>query len=362
MIRVSRTVLPPLEEYVAYLEQLWDSAWVTNNGVLLRTLESRLAETLGVEHVVVVANGTLAIQLALRALELHGEVITTPFSYVATASSLVWEGCRPVFADIEADTLTLDPARAEALVTPATTGILATHVYGVPCDVEVLARLAERKGLRLVYDAAHAFGVRYRGRSLLTWGDASTLSFHATKLFHTVEGGAVVTANPSLAEAVRRLRSFGQTSPDVFVEPGINAKASEFHAAMGLCLLPRLPALIAGRREIAEIYDRGLTRLATPVERPRLRPGTDWNYAYYPLLLPDEGSVLRVQQRLRNAEVETRRYFYPSLSDLPYVSAAETPISRRAAARVLCLPLWPGLEPARAVAIAQLVVEELGAA
>jgi dTDP-4-amino-4,6-dideoxygalactose transaminase len=359
MIRVTRTVLPPLEEYVGYLEQLWESAWVTNNGVLLRTLEQRLAETLGVDHVVVVANGTLAIQLVLRALKLHAEVITTPFSYVATASSLVWEGCHPAFADVEPDTLTLDPERAEQMITPATTGILATHVYGIPCDVEALAKVAERKGLRLVYDAAHAFGVRYRGRSLLTWGDASTLSFHATKLFHTVEGGAVVTANPELADAVRRLRNFGQTSPDVFVEPGINAKTSEFHAAMGLCLLPRLPALIAGRREIAELYDRGLAPLGDMVTRPRLRPGTEWNYAYYPLLLRDERSVLRVQERLRREAVETRRYFYPSLSDLPYVSAVPTPISRSAAARVLCLPLWPGLELPRAATIADLIVEEL---
>jgi dTDP-4-amino-4,6-dideoxygalactose transaminase len=359
MIRVTRTVLPPLEEYVGYLEQLWESAWVTNNGVLLRTLEQRLAETLGVEHVVIVANGTLAIQLTLRALGLHGDVITTPFSFVATASSLVWERCRPLFADIEPDTLTLDPMRAEEMVTSATTGILATHVYGIPCDVEALASLAERKGLRLVYDAAHAFGVRYRGRSLLAWGDASTLSFHATKLFHTVEGGAVVTANAELADSIRRLRSFGQTSPDVFVEPGINAKASEFHAAMGLCLLPRLPALIQGRREIADVYDRGLAPAATTITRPRLRAGTEWNYAYYPVLLPEERCVHRLQERLRQEEVETRRYFYPSLADLPFLSAAPTPISHRTATRVLCLPLWPGLDLTSAATIAKVILEEL---
>jgi dTDP-4-amino-4,6-dideoxygalactose transaminase len=360
MIPVTRTVLPPLEEYVAYLGELWQSARITNNGALLQTLELRLAETLGVEHVVVVANGTLAIQLAGRALGFRGDVVTTPFSFAATTSSLVWEGWRPVFADVEPDTLTLDPSLAEAAVTTATTGILATHVYGLPCDVEGLAAVAERKGLRLLYDAAHAFGVRYRGRSLLAWGDASTLSFHATKLFHTVEGGAVVTSNRAVADAVRRLRNFGQTSPDQFAEPGINAKMSEFHAAMGLCLLPRLPNLIAARRAVAEVYDRVLAAAGPAIHRPALRAGTEWNYAYYPVLLADDRSVHRVQEQLRREGVEPRRYFYPALSDLPYVSATPTPVGRAAAARVLCLPLWPGLPHSDAVRIANLVVEALG--
>ena len=360
MIPVTSAVLPPLQEYVKYLEELWESRWLTNNGTLLQTLERRLEEALEVEHVVVVSNGTLALQLAVRALGLHGEVVTTPFSYVATASSLVWEGCRPVFADIEPDALTLDPVRADEAVTSATTGILATHVYGLPCDVERLTEVATRRGLRLLYDAAHAFGVRYRGRSLLVWGDACTLSFHATKLFHTVEGGAVVTADGNLADTVRRLRNFGHTSPESFEEPGINAKTSEFHAAMGLCLLPRVPDYIRQRQVACERYDARLQG-AAGVRRPLPRPGTELNFAYYPVLLASEARLLAVMQALQDGGIAARRYFYPSLADLPYAQPSHVPIARDAASRVLCLPLWAGVEDEAVDRIAAIVREAAAA-
>ena len=358
-VPVSRPVLPPLEEFVQRLEGVWASAWLTNNGPCVQELERALAHELQVPHVVLVANGTLALQLAIRALGFRDSVVTTAFSFVATASSLVWEGCRPIFVDVEPDYFTIDPAAVDAAIGPETRGILATHVYGNPCDVEALEKIATKHGLPILYDAAHTFGATYRGRPVAAFGDAATLSFHATKIFHTVEGGAVVTADPNLAERVRRQRAFGEARPMEYQQVGINAKLSEVHAAMGLCLLPRVPEFIAARKAVAEAYDRGLASAGALVTRPRIRPGTTWNYAYYPVLLQDGEAVHRVQERLRREKVDSRRYFYPSLSDLPYVTANTTPVSRTAADRALCLPLWAGLETSRAEAIAGLVLEAL---
>lgn len=357
MINVTKTFLPPFEDYVDRLRQAWERCHLTNNGPLAQELEAKLREHLGVKHLLFVSNGTIAIQLGLRALDLtEGEVITTPFSYVATTSSLLWERCVPVFVDIDPRTLCLDPHRIEAALTPRTRAILATHVYGIPCDVEAIETIARRHDLRVLYDAAHAFGVGYRGRSLLSFGDISTLSFHATKLFHTVEGGAIITHDDTLAKKLSLLRSFGHVGDDHF-QLGINGKSSEMHAAMGLCVLPHVPALIEARKRICDLYDACLQ--GSLVERPTVPAGTDYNYAYYPILLPSEAALLEVREALHRIQVQPRRYFYPSLNQLPYVQGAPCPVSEKAAQRALCLPLYPELPEADVRRISDVVVATL---
>jgi dTDP-4-amino-4,6-dideoxygalactose transaminase len=358
-ITVTRPTLPPFEEYAALLEGIWKRNHLTNAGPLVVELEQRLAEQLGVKHCLFVSNGTIALQLVFRALELAGEVITTPFSYVATTSSIAWEGSTPVFADVEPGTLTLSAERAEAAMTSRTSAIVATHVYGNACDVDALGELARRRGLRLVYDAAHAFGASYRERPLSAYGDVATLSFHATKLFHTVEGGAVVTDDDEIARRVAYLRNFGHDGYERFQGIGINGKNSELHAAMGLCLLPRVPAIVAERRTLSLRYDAALAGRGDVV-RPAIRAGTAYNYAYYPVLLPGDAAVRAAQRHLECNGVLSRRYFYPSLSGaLPYVAPGDVPVARDAAERVLCLPLYTGLAIDQVDRIAELLVESL---
>jgi dTDP-4-amino-4,6-dideoxygalactose transaminase len=339
-INVTKTFLPPLEEYVEYLEGIWARGQVTNHGPLVLELEQRLQEMLQAKHVILVANGTIALQIAIRALEIKDSAVTTPFSYVATTSSLVWEGCRVIFADIEPDSLCIAPQAITAAITPDTRAIVATHVYGNPCDVERIREIAAVHDLRVIYDAAHAFGVRYQGRSLTTFGDIATLSFHATKLFHAVEGGALVTDDDALAHRIRYMRNFGHNGQEAYWGLGINGKLSELHAAMGLAVLKHVPALIASRRASSEHYDKLLSAL--PVKKPGLRAGTEYNYAYYPLLLESEEALLRVKDRLNAADIYPRRYFYPALNLLPYFDGISCPIAEDASRRVLCLPLFPG--------------------
>jgi dTDP-4-amino-4,6-dideoxygalactose transaminase len=359
VITVTRPTLPPFDEYVRLLEGVWTRNHLTNAGPLVVELERQLADYLGTRHCLFVSNGTIALQLAFRALDLAGEVITSPFSYVATTSSIAWEGYRPVFADVEPDTLTLSAERAASVVTSRTSAIVATHVNGSPCDVDGLGELARCRGLRVVYDAAHAFGASYRGRSLSTYGDVATLSFHATKLFHTVEGGAVVTDDDEIARRVAYLRNFGHDGYERFQGIGINGKNSELHAAMGLCLLPRVTAIIAERRELSVRYDAALAH-RHDVTRPTIRPDSGYNYAYFPVLLPDGAAVRAVQRHLEANGVLARRYFYPSLSGaLPYVAPGEVPVARDAAERVLCLPLYTGLGLDACDRIAALVAESL---
>jgi len=358
-IAVTRPTLPPFEEYVALLEGIWERNHLTNAGPLVLELERQLARYLGVRHCLFVSNGTIALQLAFRALELSGEVITSPFSYVATTSSIAWEGCVPVFADVEPDTLTLSVERAAAAITDRTSAIVATHVYGNPCDVEGIEALARERGLRVVYDAAHAFGAMYRGRALSTYGATSTLSFHATKLFHTVEGGAVVTDDDEIARRVASLRNFGHDGYERFQGIGINGKNSEVHAAMGLCLLPRVTQIIAERRSLSQEYDKRLLG-RHDVVRPTVRAGTEYNHAYYPVLLAGDAAVRAVQRDLESHGVLARRYFYPSLSGaLPYVATGDVPVARDASERVLCLPLYTGLRPEDVHRVADLLTESL---
>jgi dTDP-4-amino-4,6-dideoxygalactose transaminase len=338
LINVTKAFLPPMEEYTKYLEGIWQSSHLTNHGPLVNELEQRLKDHLQVKHLFYVNNGTIALQIAIKALEITGEVITTPFSYVATTSSLVWEQCTPVFADIDPSDYTIDEARIEAAITPRTTAILATHVYGIPCHVEAIQRIADKHKLKVIYDAAHAFGVLHNGKSILHHGNVSTLSFHATKLFHTVEGGAIVTNDDDVAHRIAYMRNFGHKGHEEFWGLGINGKSSEFHAAMGLCLLPRIDALISSRKERVSLYQELLKKL--DVQTYSEVADTSWNYAYFPVLFRSEHILLSVRDALNALYIYPRRYFYPSLSHLNYVKSAATPIADDISTRVLCLPLY----------------------
>lgn len=338
-LHVTRTFLPPEEEYLHWLHKAYASHVLTNNGPIHRELEATLRDRFEVPHLRLMANGTLALQIAIRALNVSGKVITTPYSYVATTSAILWEGCEPVFVDILPDTLCIDPQAIEAAITPDTTAILATHVYGIPCEVEAIEAIARRHGLKVIYDAAHAFDVTYKGRSILQWGDASTLSFHATKLFHTVEGGALVLHGEEQDRAMRLLRSFGHIGDEHF-SLGMNAKMSELHAAMGMAVLPHMERILVERRAIIEHYD---ARLKGLVERPRVPAQVGYNHSYYPILARDAGHRQRLVNALNAEGIFPRRYFYPSLDELPYVTAAPCLRSRSASERVLCLPLFNGL-------------------
>ncbi|GAB2459641.1 aminotransferase DegT [Hymenobacter qilianensis] len=320
-------------------------------------LEEKLKAHLGVKHLFFVANGTIALQIAIKALELKGEVITTPFSYVATTSSIVWEGCKPTFVDIQQDTLCLDPQLVEQAITPRTSAILATHVYGNPCDVEAIEAIAQKHQLKVIYDAAHAFGVQYKGQSLLNFGDVSTLSFHATKLFHTGEGGAIITDDDELAHKISYMSNFGHDGPERFLGLGINGKNSELHAAMGLCVLPKVSDLARRRQEISKHYDQLLDGLG--LVRPLIAKDVLYNYAYYPVIFPNEEKMLTVIHALNAQQIFPRRYFYPPLSELNYVEKQEGKVAQSISPRILCLPLAHDLSSSSVVQIVAIIKENL---
>lgn len=360
MIPVTKPFLPPRAEYEAYLDGIWQRNWLTNNGPLVNELELKLKEYLQVPHLLYVTNGTVALQLAIKALDLKGEIITTPFSYVATTSSIIWEGCTPVFVDINEATLTLDAALIEAAITEKTTAILATHVYGNPCDIEAIGQVARKYGLKVIYDAAHAFGTRYKGQSVFAYGDISVTSFHATKLYHTVEGGAVFTPDGELLKKLAFLRNFGHNGPEDFEEVGINGKNSEFHAAMGLVNLQYVAGILAARQAQSTYYDHWFREL----ERPRLfiQPQAEFNYAYYPFFFNDEVALLRAVRELEAHRIFPKRYFHPSLEAVKIFTAytkAPLPVSRQVCARVLCLPLYMGLSREEQDLVARVVLRSL---
>jgi dTDP-4-amino-4,6-dideoxygalactose transaminase len=356
MINVTKTYLPPLDEYNVYLKKIWKSRWVTNNGPLLVELEQKLKKKLGVKHLFYTSNGTVALQIAIKALGIRKEIITTPFSYVATITSILWENCTPVFSDIDANTCCINPDLIEEKITSKTEAILATHVYGIPCAVEKIERIAKKHKLKVIYDAAHAFGTTYKGKALANHGDISTLSFHATKLFHTIEGGAIITNNDKLAEKIYLYRSFGHMGDEHF-SMGINGKNSEFHAAVGLCLLKKVPAFIKRRKELCKEYDKRLFK--NNLIRPLIPKGTFFNYAYYPVLFKSETILLKVKANLEKNKIIPRRYFYPSLNKLPYTKGGICPISESYANRVLCLPLFYELEIVEVNLISTLVNQML---
>jgi dTDP-4-amino-4,6-dideoxygalactose transaminase len=333
--------MPPREEYQKYLEGIWEREYLTNNGPLVKELEKRLTGYLGVKHLLYVSNGTIALQIAIKALALKGEIITTPFSYVATTSSIVWEGCKPVFIDIDPQTLNINPELIEGSITSKTSAILATHVFGNPCDIEAIEAIAQKHNLKVIYDAAHCFGTAYKGRSVFNYGDVSATSFHATKIFHTVEGGALFTSDEDLKKRMHYMRNFGHDGPAKFNGVGINGKNSEFHAAMGLCNLNYIKQIIAKRKHQFELYNRNLKW--KQISKIKIREGTDWNYSYYPVIFRDERSTLSVMDNLKKNDVYSRRYFYPSLETLDYVDSGKLPVSGSIAGRILCLPMYHSL-------------------
>ena len=352
-INVTKAYLPPLAEYSAYLEGIWERAWLTNNGPLVQRLEAELSQYVDDTQVQFTSNGTIALQIAIKALGLSGEIITTPFSYVATTTAILWENCTPVFVDIENQTFCIDAAKIEAAITPQTSAILATHVYGYPCDVIAIEEIARRYNLKVIYDGAHAFGVRVHGRSLLSYGDISTCSFHATKLFHTVEGGAIIIKNEELARKIWLYKSFGHIGDEYF-SLGVNGKNSEFHAAMGLCNLPRVSDFIEARRKLAELYKQELAGLPLQFPSPT-EESLEYNYAYFPILFESENKLLRVKEGLAAQTVNTRRYFFPSLNQLPYHHGAACPVSEDTSRRALCLPFYQELTPEQVRWISRLV-------
>jgi len=339
---VTRSIVPEPDDYRRYVEDIFSRRHLTNHGVYVNQLETKLSAYLDVSRLALCANGTLALQLALRAAGLAGkEVITTPFSYVATVSALLWEGCRPVFADIDEETLCLDPRSLSENITSSTTGLMPVHVYGNVCDVEALETIAREARLTVIYDAAQCFGSVYQGRSVLDYGDYAACSLHATKVFHTAEGGCVVSRTPEGLEALRLLRACGH-SGDTHIRLGTNAKLSELHAAVGLCLLDRVADNIAGRKTVSLMYDALLPTKG--LRQPRRREGLEYNYAYYPVIFDEESILLRVVERLKQEEIFPRRYFYPALNTLPYLSKYQPcPVAESIARRVLCLPLYAEL-------------------
>lgn len=362
MIPVTKPYLPAREKLDRYIDGIYERGWLTNNGQLVQELTGRLETYLGVRNLLLVSNGTLALQVAYRALGLtdhesaeRPEAITTPFSFVATASSLVWEGISPVFADIDADTWCLDPSNIEKALTSRTRAIVPVHVFGNACEVEAIDEIGQRRGLQVIYDAAHAFGVNYKGKSLLGYGDASTLSFHATKLFHTVEGGAIVFREAADLERAKKLINFGITGPESIEGLGINAKMNEFQAAMGLCVLDEMDNNLQEREAILRAYREAL---ADRYVLQKMNPDANNNFAYVPILLESEIIVKRVQAALKEIGVYTRRYFYPSLDTVGYLEGQ--PISghsNQVARRVLCLPIYVGLTREDVTAIVNVIDE-----
>lgn len=357
MINVTEPFLPPKEEYLAYLTEVWERKWLTNNGPLVNELELQVKDWLGLNHFLFLSNGTIALQLAIKALGMKGEIITTPFSYVATTTAIVWEGCSPVFVDIDPESFNINPDLIEAAITENTSGILATHVYGNPCDVEKIAQIAKKHKLKVVYDAAHAFGTCYKGESILNWGDISALSFHATKLFHTVEGGGVVSPFPEILKKLAFLRNFGHNGPFKFDGVGINGKNSELHAAMGLCNLKYVDQIIAKRRSDSLRYEKWLKPLN--LQRPKVPSEAVYNYAYFPVVFETEEKLLIVQKELEINKVFTRRYFYPALTELDYVIKQKIPIAESVSKRVLCLPLSYLLKESEIDMICRFVLRSL---
>lgn len=341
MITVTKTFFPPKEEYQKQIDRIWRNEWLTNNGQLFKELRLELKIFLGVNHIIPMTNGTLPIQIALNAFGRCGEIITTPFSYVATTSSIVWEKCTPVFVDIHPKYLTIDETKIESAITPKTTAILATHVYGNACNVDVIDSIAKKHNLKVIYDAAHCFGVTYKGQSIFNYGDVSTCSFHATKLFHTGEGGALFCSDKETEQELWFRHNFGHNGPEKFHGLGINAKMSELQAAMGLTVLPYVNHIILERKAVCDFYDKHLS--FKTIKRQRLRQGLEWNFAYYPIIFQSEEALLAAQKRLEENQVHTRRYFFPSLEQLPYINKNTCPFADKIAKTVLCLPLYVGL-------------------
>lgn len=353
MINVTKTYLPDINEYKKYVDEIYSNGWVTNNGPLVRKLEEKLAQYLGIKNIILVSNGTAALEIAYRALDIEGEVITTPFSFVATTSSLVTNNITPIFADIDPNSLNIDYKDIEKLITKKTSAIVATHIFGNGCEIEAIKSIASKYSLKIIYDAAHAFGVKYKDRSILNCGDISTLSFHATKLFHTIEGGAVIVNDDKLVEKIRYLINFGIENTESIPHLGINAKMNEFEAAMGLCMLENTESINQERKNIHDFYVQSLKGY---VQFPIQSEDTTKNYSYFPLVFKSEQQLLDVQKVLNDNDIYPRRYFFPSLDTLNYIKPKQySPISRDISKRILCIPFYPELSKSDQLFIVKLI-------
>jgi len=357
-INVTKSFLPPIEEYVELINNIWSKNNVTNRGDLVVKLESQLQDYLNSkDKPLLVCNGTIALQIAINALDIKGEIITTPFSYIATTSSIVWEGCQPVFVDIHPDYLTIDETKIEASITNRTKAILATHVYGNACNVEAIENIALKYNLKVIYDAAHCFGVSYKGKSIFDYGDVSICSFHATKVFHTGEGGAIFCNNVS-KEKMHYHHNFGHKDAISFQGIGINGKMSELNAAMGISILPYIDKIINNRKNIYEYYNSKL--IGINCSNILLRNYLDWNYSYYPIIFNKESELLKVKDNMNNNNIYPRRYFYPSLDSVDFVDSNQfCDISRDLSSRILCLPIYSDLKLKDLNFIIKLVKEGL---
>tara|TARA_B110001452_G_scaffold223833_1_gene197193 strand:- start:2178 stop:3305 length:1128 start_codon:yes stop_codon:yes gene_type:complete len=343
MIPVTKSFIPPLSEYSKILSRAFDKEWLTNRGELAQELESKISSLLDLENtnLICMNNGTTPLQIALKILGNEGEVITTPFSYVATTAAIVWENCKPVFVDIHPEYLTIDETKIEAAITPKTTCILATHVFGNPCNIEEIERIAKKHKLKVIYDAAHCFGVKYNGKSIFEYGDISTCSFHATKIFHTGEGGAIFCSDKELYKKLFYSHNFGHDGEYEYNGLGINGKMSELSAAMGLSVLPYFKEIVSKRKDLVDYYNENLDM--SHVKPIQLRESTIWNFAYFPVLFNTNGDLLNAIKNLKNRNIFPRRYFYPSLSKLPYVDYKLLENAENVSNNVLCLPLYHSL-------------------
>lgn len=365
-IFVTQPALPPLEEFIPYLEKIWNNKWLTNNGPFHQQLEKEMADYLGVKYISLFSNGTLALITALQALRITGEVITSPFSFVATTHSLWWNNIKPVFIDIEPEHFNLDPSKIEAAITPQTTAIMPVHVYGNPCNIEEIQRIADIYGLRVIYDAAHAFGVRKNKQSILNWGDLSILSFHATKVYNTIEGGAIICQDENTKQRIDLLKNFGFINEVTVVEPGINAKMNEIQAAYGSLQLKYVDEYISRRKDVAERYRqlladvKGITTISD-------MEGVDYNYAYFPVLVNTRAYGISRDDlyiKLQEYDIFGRRYFYPLISEfptykgLPSAKIDNLPIANQVAKEIICLPIYPELSLEDVERICQIIKQE----
>ena len=364
-ITVASPMLPPLEEFVPYLERIWDNKWITNNGEFHQQLEKALCEYLGVEYLSIFTNGTLPLITALQAMHITGEVITTPYSFVATTHALWWNGIKPVFVDIDPSNCGMDPEKIEAAITPRTTAIMPVHCYGKPCDTDRIQAIADKYGLRVIYDAAHCFGVEVNGESILKQGDMSTLSFHATKVFNTAEGGALIVKDVETKQRVDYLKNFGFADETEVVAPGINSKMDEIRAALGLLNLKQVDEAIEKRHQVAIKYREAL-RIVKGIRFFDDMPGVKHNYSYFPIFVnKEEYGMTRddLYFKMKEHNVLGRRYFYPLISSfstyrgLPSAAPENLPVATRIANEVICLPMHQGLNEEDVNRILELVVK-----
>lgn len=353
-ILVTKPFLPPLEEFTSHLEEIWKSGILTHNGPFVKKFESDLKQKLKVKNLLAVTNGTIAIQMAIKALELKGEIITTPFSWIATISAIKWEGCTPVFADIDPETFNLDPNRIEECITPSTVAILPVHVFGNPCDVQAIERIAKKHNLKVIYDAAHALGTKVENNSVLEYGDISATSLHGTKLLNTAEGGACITNNTLYANRLEEIRFFGHNAEKEIISDGFNGKMTEIHAALGLSSLNYLDAILKNRKVKYFLYKDALK--ANKTYTFQKLNGDGCNYSYFPVVFQSEETLLLAQDKLNTQGIYPRRYFYPSLNTImKVVKYQEMPISSCLSKRILCLPLYNDLEDEKIVQIAEIL-------